>query len=162
MNSVSETLSHQAKTDKSNLDQDDFNSYRPISNLSFMSKTIESVVSVRFHEHCEACSLLPVYQYSLRTIRSSLTPDALRDAAYALILSRLDYSNALYLNAPMCELHMLINTAARVVSGRSRFDHITDFVKDVLHWLPITKKSTFQSVHFGLQVHSWACTDVLI
>ena len=84
----------------------------------------------------------------LRTFRSSLTPDALRDAEYALILSRLDYCNARYLNAPMCELHrlqMLINTAARVVSGRSRFDHIADFVNDVLHWLPIT-----QRVHFKL------------
>ena len=82
----------------------------------------------------------------LRTIRSSLTSDALRDAAYALIWSRLDYCNALYLNAPMCELHrlqILINTAARVVPGRPRFDRITDFVKDVLHWLPIT-----QRVHF--------------
>ena len=61
----------------------------------------------------------------LRTIRSSLTPDALRDAAYVLILSRLDYCNALYLNTLMCELHrlqMLINTAARVISGRSRLD----------------------------------------
>ena len=37
----------------------------------------------------------------LQTIRSSLTLDALRDAAYALILSRLDYCNALYLNAPV-------------------------------------------------------------
>ena len=46
----------------------------------------------------------------------------------------------------MFELHwlqMFINTAARVVSWRSRFDHSTDFVKDVLHWLPIT-----QRVHF--------------
>ena len=43
----------------------------------------------------------------LGTIRSSLTQDALRDAAYAFILSRLDYCNALYLNAPMCELHRL-------------------------------------------------------
>ena len=101
----------------------------------------------------------------LQTIRSSLTPNALRDAVYALILSRLDYCNALYLNATMCELHllqMLINTAARVVSGRSRFDHITHFVKDVLHWLPITQLGTFQSVNLGLQCHSWACTDVLL
>ena len=43
----------------------------------------------------------------LRTIRSSFSPDALRDAAYALILSRLDYCNAFYMNAPMCEFHRL-------------------------------------------------------
>ena len=57
---------------------------------------------------------------------------------------------------------MLINTAGRVVSGRSRFDHITDFVKDVLHWLPITQKGTVESVYFGQQGHSWECTDTLI
>ena len=46
------------------------------------------------------------------------------------------------LNARMCELHrlkMLINAAARVISGRIRFDHITDSVKHVLQWLPITQ-----------------------
>ena len=79
----------------------------------------------------------------LQTIRSSFIQDGLRNTAYALILSGLDYCNALYLNAPMCELHriqMLINTAARVISGLCRFDHITDFVKDVLHWLPLTQR----------------------
>ena len=84
--------------------------------------------------------------WQLQTIQSSLIFYALRDAVTALILSRLDYCNALYLNAHMCELHrlqMLINTAACVVSGRSRFYHITDFVKDVLYWLLIT-----QRVHF--------------
>ena len=30
-----------------------------------------------------------------------------------------------------------------MVLGRSRFDHITDFIRDDLHWLPIT-----QRVHF--------------
>ena len=43
----------------------------------------------------------------LRTIRSTLTSDVLRDAAYALILSRLDYCNTLYLIAHVCELHRL-------------------------------------------------------
>ena len=83
----------------------------------------------------------------LRTIRSALTQDVLRDAVYALILSRLDYCNALYINYPTCELHrlqMLINTAARVVSGRSKFDHITDFVRNELHWLPVAQRVQFK------------------
>ena len=77
----------------------------------------------------------------------SLTLDALPDVAYALILYRLDYCNALFPNASVCELHqfqMLINTSAHVVSGSFRFDHITDFVKDVLHWLPITQRVYFK------------------
>ena len=83
----------------------------------------------------------------LRTIRSTLTPDTLLDATYALISSRLDYCNALYRNAPMCELHrlqMLINPAARAVSGCSRFDDITNFLNDALHWLPITQRVQFK------------------
>ena len=83
----------------------------------------------------------------LRTIRSALTPDAPRDAAYTLILSRLDYCDALYINCPTCELHrlqMLINTAARVVSGRSKFDPITDFVRNELHWLPVAQRVQFK------------------
>lgn len=78
----------------------------------------------------------------IRTIRSSLTLDALHDVAYALIISLLDYCNTLYMIAPMCKLdriQMLINTAAQVVSGHSRFDHIIDFVR-----LPVTQRVHFE------------------
>ena len=73
----------------------------------------------------------------LRAVRSALSQEALRDAAYALVLSRLDYCNSLYGNAlvtQMRKFQMIINMAARVVSGRRRFDPITDFVKRELHW----------------------------
>ena len=63
-----------------------------------------------------------------------------------LVLSRIDRCKAPYVNVQECEvrrLQLLINTAARVESGRSRFDHITDFIRDDLHWLPNT-----QLVHF--------------
>ena len=36
---------------KPTLDPDDLNSYRPVSNPSFLSKTIERVVAVRFNKH---------------------------------------------------------------------------------------------------------------
>ena len=44
------------------LDPDDLNYYRPIFNLSFLSKTIERVVALRFNEHVEAYNLLPSCQ----------------------------------------------------------------------------------------------------
>ena len=50
---------------------------------------------------------------------------------------------ALFLNSCIYELRRLqtlINTSARTISGRSRFNHITDFVKDVLHWLLVTQR----------------------
>ena len=44
---------------KPTLNPDDLNCYRPISNRSFLSKTIERVVAVCFNEHVQAYNLLP-------------------------------------------------------------------------------------------------------
>ena len=76
----------------------------------------------------------------LHQLQSLMTREALRHAAYALMLSRVDYCNSLFANAPATStkrFQSLINLAARVVSDCSRFDHITDFTRDYLHWLPI-------------------------
>ena len=81
-----------------------------------------------------------------RQLRSSMTREALRHAAHAQALSRIDCCNSLYANAPATStklLQSLINMAARVVSCRSRFDHITDFRRDYLHWLPIRQRVDF-------------------
>ena len=70
----------------------------------------------------------------LRQLRSSMTHEALCYAAYALVLSRVDYCNSLYANAPVTStkrLQSLINMAAHVVSGHSRFDH-NGFHKELL------------------------------
>ena len=83
----------------------------------------------------------------LRQLRSSMTRKALRHAAYALVLSRVDYCNSLFANAPATStkrLQSLIIMAARVVSGRSRFDHITEFTRYYLHWLPIRQRVDFK------------------
>jgi len=42
---------------KPSLDPDDVSSYRPISNLSFVSKMVERVVISRFDEHVETQQL---------------------------------------------------------------------------------------------------------
>ena len=58
---------------KPTLDSDNLNSYRLISNLSFISKTNKRVVIVRFNEHCEANKLIPVCQQPYRAFRSTET-----------------------------------------------------------------------------------------
>ena len=49
------------------------NSYRPISILSFLSKTLERVVTVSFNEHVEAYNLLPSRQSAYRACHSTIT-----------------------------------------------------------------------------------------
>ena len=74
-----------------------------------------------------------------RLIRTSLSNQALRDAAYVFVLSRPDYCNVLYVCGPdyLVRRHQtLANTAAWVVSDRSRFSPVTGYVRNVLYWLP--------------------------
>ena len=68
-----ETRHHSTETEKPTLDPDDLNSYRPISNLSFPSKTIERVVAARFNEHVKTHNLLPSRQSAYRAHLSTET-----------------------------------------------------------------------------------------
>jgi hypothetical protein len=58
---------------KSSLDPNDPNSYRPISNLSFVSKIVEKVVDARLSRHSTAHKLLPVFQSAYRPFHSTET-----------------------------------------------------------------------------------------
>jgi len=58
---------------KPTLDPSDLNSYRPISNLSFVSKTLERLVCSRFVEHTDKHHLLSVSQSAYRANYSTET-----------------------------------------------------------------------------------------
>ena len=64
----------------------------------------------------------------------------------AVVTSRLDYANAVLAGmagGEMKRLQKIQNSAARVISGRGKFDHISDVCRD-LHWLPITHRIDFK------------------
>jgi hypothetical protein len=58
---------------KPTLSPEDLNSFRPISNLSFVSKIVERVVVARFSEHTELLHLLPSRQSAYRVNHSTET-----------------------------------------------------------------------------------------
>ena len=70
---------------KSNLDQDDAKNYRPISNLTFISKVIERIVAEQIKKHLVDSNLMPPLQSAYRAghstetalIKSSLTSSTL-------------------------------------------------------------------------------------
>ena len=55
------------------LDPDDPSSYRPLSNLSLVSKVIEKIVDIRITEHMNKHHLLPVHQSAYRRHHSTET-----------------------------------------------------------------------------------------
>ena len=61
-------------------------------------------------------------------------------------ISRIDYCNSILYRLPTVEhekLQRVQNTAAHLITGSSRKDHITPVLKN-LHWLPVKLRITFK------------------
>ena len=78
----------------------------------------------------------------LRRIRNTLDLRTAQTIASSLIHSKLDYCNSLFLNLPRTQLdrlQLILNSAARAVSGTPKFTHISPVLKS-LHWLKIDQR----------------------
>ena len=87
-----------------------------------------------------------IYIRSIAKIRKCLTTAACKTIVHALVMSRVDYGNALLFGLPEMQLHklqMIQNSAARLVTGTHRRDHITP-VLFKLHWLPVRYRIEFK------------------
>ena len=82
----------------------------------------------------------------ISSIRQSLTLQATKTLVCSLVLSRLDYANALLSDCPLESLNRLQkvqNSAARLVLKLRKTDHITPALKQ-LHWLPIQSRIKYK------------------
>ncbi len=69
---------------------------------------------------------------------------------HSFITSRLDYCNSLYYGANLSSigrLQMVQNTAARLLTGSRKFDHISPILTS-LHWLPVKQRIEFKMLVF--------------
>ena len=79
-------------------------------------------------------------------LRSYLDINEASALASAFILSRLDYCNSLLAGLPndkLQKLQRIQNSAARLVLGRSKYDHATPMLRE-LHWLPIKARIEYK------------------
>ena len=110
-----------------------------------MEKHVKSITSAGF------CQLR-----DLARIKMFLTEDALKTAVHAFITSKVDYCNSVLYGLPLNvvgRLQHLQNSAARMITSTSKYDHISPVLKD-LHWLPVLQRIqykilllTYKSLH---------------
>ena len=82
----------------------------------------------------------------IRQLRPYLSCSDLTTVTHALVTSRLDYCNALYVGLPLKtvrRLQLVQNAAARVVAGARRFDSVGPLLQR-LHWLPVPFRAQFK------------------
>ena len=83
----------------------------------------------------------------LRSIRRSLTTDSCHSLVQALIISRFHYCNGLFGGAPaflLARFSGVLRAAARLVLQLPRTGHISDAMKEQLHWLDILARVSFE------------------
>jgi len=82
----------------------------------------------------------------LRSVRRQLGRDVSARLVSALVLSRLDYCNAVLAGLPaatLAPLQRVLNAAARLVLDLKPRDHATPVLRE-LHWLPIAQRIEYK------------------
>ncbi len=86
--------------------------------------------------------------HNIRNIRPFLTEHAAQLLVQALVISRLDYCNALLAGLPsntIQSLQMIQNAAARLVFNEPKRAHVTPLFVS-LHWLPVAARIQFKTL----------------
>ena len=79
--------------------------------------------------------------------RTGINVTTVEVLVHAFINSKLDFCNSLLHGLPKYEINKLQsvqNAAARVIACLSKFDHISDTLKE-LHWLPVEQRIIFKT-----------------
>ncbi|KAF7249630.1 putative RNA-directed DNA polymerase from transposon BS [Varanus komodoensis] len=82
----------------------------------------------------------------IHQLRPYLEYDCLATVTHALVTSRLDFCDALYVGLPLKTvqiLQLVQNRAARLLTGTGRYVHMTPVLRQ-LHWLPIEVRAQFK------------------
>jgi len=86
----------------------------------------------------------------LRRIRScvrALPMDTAKAIVNSFVMSRIDYCNSLLAGDPrylLDRLQSVLNVAARLLVGAKKYDHISQVLRDRLHWLPVQQQVQFK------------------
>ncbi len=89
--------------------------------------------------------------YNIRKIRPFLSEHATQLLVQALVLSRLDYCNALLAGLPASSikpLQLIQNAAARLIFNEPKRTHLTPLLIN-LYWLPIAARIKFKALMFA-------------
>ena len=117
----------------------------PVTHARFLGVILDSHLSFTKHiSNCVSSCFAMLRQ--IRSIRKSVSHSVLKTLVSSLIIPRIDYCISALSGVPssqICRLQSIMNAAARVLFGASRFSAVTPFLQD-LEWLPISHRIDFR------------------
>ena len=116
------------------------------SSVRDLGVTLDS--SLTFTEHISNLTRSFYFQLRrLRAIRKSVSSSTFTSVVHAFVCSRIDYCNSLLVGLPKVRLSLLQpvkNSAARLIARLPRLSHISTFMTEQLHWLPLSVRIHFK------------------
>ena len=123
-----------------------FPHYSFSSSVRDLGVTLDS--SLTFKEHISSLTRSSYFHLRrLRVVRRSVSSSVFTTLVHAFICSRIDYCNSLLIGLPkvrLSPLQSVLNAAARLIARRPRYSHISTFMFQELHWLPICARIKFK------------------
>ena len=128
------------------------------------SKTVRNLGSVfdesmNLEQHVkDVCKSAFYHIQNISKIRDCLTQNDTETLVHAFISSKLDFCNALLYGLPQCvidKLQRVQNSAARLVTGTCKYEHITPVLMD-LHWFNTSRAAyQIQDTVINIQIVEW-------
>ena len=116
------------------------------SSVRDLGVTLDSTLS--FSEHLLNLTRSCYYHLRrLRAIRRSVSSAVFTTIVHAFVCCRIDYCNSLFAGLPkvrLSSLQSVLNSAARLIARLPRFSHISTYMTNVLHWLPVTSRIKYK------------------
>ena len=134
----------------------------PVDNVLNLGVIWDKHMSLKPHIN-KICKTASLSLYRLGALRAYLDIFTLERLVHAFISCRLDYCNALFVGLPARELHRLQsiqNTAARLIHGSKKYDHITPILKS-LHWLPVKARIDYKILLTTYKILNGFCPTYL-
>src|SRR6218665_1754028 len=101
-----------------------------------------------FSHHINLIARKCYYQLrQLRVVSRFLTHQSRLTLVHAFVTSRIDCCCSLLAGLPLgtlARLNRVLRSVARLVGGLSKFSSITAYMRDVLHWLPISERIQYR------------------
>src|SRR6218665_2238412 len=108
--------------------------------------TLDSALT--FSQHISNLTRSSYFQLRrLRTIRKAVSVPIFTSIVHAFIYPRIDYCNSLLIGLPktrLSPLQTVLNAAARLIARLPRYSHISYYIKEHLHWLPISTRIEYK------------------
>ena len=117
----------------------------PSKNVKIMGVWLDRDLSMKTHINMILKSGF-ISLRQMKSIKDLLSIESLKTLASALVLSSIDCGNIILAKLSKYQknrLQSLINTAARLITGTKKYDHISPVLRD-LHWLKIDERIDYK------------------